>query len=461
MKNGLPKEWSRGPQWASPAARLEWAPVLVAAKVAWAEIEVASVSEGVRPSALLHLTPEELVLATRDAAGQGLLVVPLEHNGRETRAALTSPERFGSWLEAWSGCDDEAIGELLGFPECCRAHFCDTWKRGLADTVTTIAHSMCVDGPEGQREELDVDGPPEANLLLRHLGVRLVPHLPCSPDCEATVELGRRLADVGRKTGVNVAALYRLLDLPATYSALHGVAVVETPHLRLWAGTDYTPDEVRVTRAATETQAPEGMPESTPGSATSIWQDNGFASREAMDASHDVVLDAVRPFVEYEGDSVICAGVGSALDLGSGDGALLAKIAGGRKGRWVGVEHTEARASRGNDRHEGVVEVVHGTIQAWVPASATGRPFDVALLMPGRLLEMEADDADRVRAALSDLAKRLVVYAYGDQLKKYENAGAAGGGTRLACLAREAGLEVTGHVFDGSGVEAAEAEVLP
>ena len=441
MKNGLPREWSRGPQWASPAARLEWAPVLAAARAAWAEIEVASVSEGVRPSALLRLTPEELVRATRDAAGQGLLVVPLEHEGGQTRAALTSPGAFGSWLEAWSGCDDEAIGELLGFPACCRAHFCGTWGRGQTDTVLTMRLA-----PLAQADR--ASGPPEANLLLRHLGVRLVSHLPCSPTCEPTVALGFALAAAGRKAGLDVAALYRLLDLPATYSALHGVAVVETPHFRLWAGTDYTPGEVRVTRTETKTKTRAGdrgdrtgpitppQTGSTPVPA-STWQDNGFASREAMDASHDVVLMAVR--------SILCR---SALDLGSGDGLLLSKIARGREGRWVGVEHDEARASRGNDRHEGVVEVVHGTIQAWVPAFATGRPFDVALLMPGRLLEME--DADRVRAALPDLAKRLVVYTYGDWLKKHRD---------LETLAADAGLQVTGHVFKGPGVEAAEAEV--
>ncbi|KKM00392.1 hypothetical protein LCGC14_1804870 [marine sediment metagenome] len=319
MREGLPTEWVRGPQWASPAARLEWELVLTTAQAAWAELELLSVSEGVREAALLHLTPEELVRATHDAAGQGLLVVPLACEGGQTRAALTRPPRFADWLEAWSGCDDEAIGELLGFPGCCREHFCRTWGRGLTDTVATIAR----DGK--------IDGPPEANLLLRHLGVRLVPHLPCSPTCEATVALGKDLAHVVARAGVDPGPLYRLLNLPVTYSALHGVAVIETPHFRLWAGTDYTPDEVRVTRAETkpeiahlQTRAAEvpagahipGAPGSTPGPATT-WDDNGFSTREAMDAAHATVLEAVGK-------------VDSALDLGCGDGALLAKIADGR-----------------------------------------------------------------------------------------------------------------------------------
>ena len=444
MREGLPTEWVRGPQWASPAARLEWELVLTTAQAAWAELELLSVSEGVREAALLHLTPEELVRATHDAAGQGLLVVPLACEGGQTRAALTRPPRFADWLEAWSGCDDEAIGELLGFPGCCREHFCRTWGRGMTDTVTTIASGG------------NVDGPPEANVMLRHLGVRLVPHLPCSPTCEATVALGKDLAHVVARAGVDPGPLYRLLNLPVTYSALHGVAVVETPHFRFWAGTDYTPDEVRVTRAETkpeiahlQTRAAEvpagahipGAPGSTPGPATT-WDDNGFSTREAMDAAHATVLEAVGK-------------VDSALDLGCGDGALLAKIADGREGRWVGVEVDHGRLERGRQRHNDVI-FHEADIMEWaqdrteLEDQASLSPFDTALLMPGRLLEMTPEDADRVRGALPKLARRLVAYAYGDVLEQH-------GG--LEPLASEAGLKVTGQLFIGPGVEAAEAEV--
>lgn len=445
MTEGLPREWMRGPQWATPEARREWEPVIASARAAWVELELVSVSAGARPSALVRLTPEEVPVATLDAARQGLMVVPLGHRDGHTLAAVTKPSKFSAWLEAYPGCDDDAVGELLGFPACCRAHFAKTWTRGLTDTVTTITSR---DPKKLNSDVLLVDGPPEANLLLRHLGVRLVPHLPCSPTCAATVLIGQDLAEVGAKAELDVLALYRLLDLPVTYSALHGVAVIETPHFRLWAGTDYTPEEVRVTRAETKTPALEGVsgahipagPGSTPGPATT-WKDNGFGTRDAMDHAHDVVLEAVRPF---------SAEVNSALDLGCGDGRLLTKIADDREGRWVGVEADEGRATRGTDRGEGNVEVLHGTIEEWAPKFGLGKPFDVALLMPGRLLEMDAADADRVRAALPGLADRLVVYAYGDTLREHDG---------LGSLAQKAGLRVTGHVYLGVSVEAAEAEV--
>src|SRR6185295_10762709 len=101
-------------------------------------------------------TPEELVRATRDAAGQGLLVLPLAHDGATTRAALTRPDLVGTWLSAWARQDHDAIGNLLGFPRCCRIHFAETWARGITDTVLSMDLPSSDSGPHA-------GGPAEAN----------------------------------------------------------------------------------------------------------------------------------------------------------------------------------------------------------------------------------------------------------------------------------------------------------
>ena len=458
----LPREWMRGPQWASPESRAEWEPILKVAQRAWEQLEALSVSEGLRPSSLLYVSAEEIVQATREAASKGFALVPLAFRDGQFRAAFTKVENAEAWVDAWTGCDDEQIGKLLGYPECCRRHFTRTWARGTSDTVMTIARyastaTATESGGARSTSSANVNGPPEANLLLRHIGVRLVPHLPCSPMCKETVAFGRNLVHVAAVAGVNPTPLYRLLNLPVTYSALHGVAVIETPHFRLWAGTDYTPDAVRITRAETKSEIAH-LQVAAPEPATT-WEDNGFVSREAMDVAHDVVLEVVR---------ATAGEVRSALDLGCGDGALLAKIAEGCEGRWVGVERDHERLERGRQQHNEVTfheaEIASWIkTRAWVESELSSlEPFDVALLMPGRLLEMTSEDADRVRRTLPKLARHLVVYAYDDMLKKYESASAAsGGGTRLACLAREADLRVTGHVHLGSGVEATKAEMAP
>ena len=79
---------------------------------------------------------------------------------------------------------------------------------------------------------------------------------------------------------------------------------------------------------------------------------------------------------------------------------------------------------------------------------ASGLPFDLALIMPGRLTEMAAWDAERVKGYIAVHARRLIVYAYVDQ---------ASGPGALAALVGRAGIEgQLGPVFSGGGVQVAE-----
>lgn len=417
MTDGLPREWMRGPQWTSPQARAEWEPMLRAAAAAWAELEVTSVSAGLRPSALLQLTPSELVQATRDAAGQGLEVTPLAWDGANLRAALHGPGLRAAWLEAWACGADDTIGRLLGFPDCCREHFARTWGRGLSDTVLPMA---------------TIDGPPEANVMLRHLGIRLVPHLPCSGSCEASAELGRAFAGLGGP--IDVGALLAALALPVEYSALNGVAITTTPHFRIMSGTDWTPDERRASRGGA----------GTPGAVAfepASWSDNGFSTRATMEAAHDVVR------------RVVGEAPGHVLDLGCGDGALLASL----DPRGYGIEADAERAARGRRRHSSLT-ISAGTIEALF--GAWPAPFDLVLLMPGRLLEMESSAAERVRGELRR-HRRVVVYAYGDWLESrtaiHQDCHDRGPHWHdLAGLAAAAGLSPIGAVTAGDGAQAAD-----
>lgn len=407
LTTGLPREWSRGPQWANEAARAEWEPVLRRAQEAWGQIELGSITEGLRGSALVHLTADELPRAARETAAQGLALAVLEAGpgtAPSFRVAVHRPGLAVRWHLAWSSRDDDAVGELLGFPACCRAHFLREWAgRGAVDMVPA-----------------DPDGPWEANILLRWLGVRLVPHLPCSGACEETVAQARRYLEAGRRLGADVHALEALLRLPVTFSTLNGLGIVETPHFRIMVAADEGPTEARKARSG----ASEGA----------VWADNGFSSLQAMEAAHAVVAEAV-------GD------VGSALDLGCGDGALLARLAAGRPGRWVGIEADPARAARGASRRP-EVSILCGRIEdAEEDLASLAASVDVVLLMPGRLLEMAPDDAERVRQALR--GRRIVAYAYTDWLKE-----------GLYSLCSEAGLHLScGVRHEGQGVAAGAATV--
>jgi len=412
MKN-MPAEWSRGPQWRTEAARLAWGPALAAAGDAWQQLEVLSVSEAMRSSALISVSPEDLPTLSRAAAAQNLLVTPLCFG----RVAVHRPGLVNAWHRAYAASDSAEMGRMLGYPACCVEHFMATWAIGKTETIQT---------------QRTAQGPSGTNLMLRWLGVRLVPHLPCSADCEASVEVACQFSLLATKHGLveERDAIVDLLSLPARYSALHGVGVVTTPHFRIMFGTDYTPIEVSVTR--------EGDPDLAPP--TFSWTDNGFATRAAMEAAHAVVLDAV-------GEAM------SALDLGAGDGTLLARIAAraGLSSRapasvrpedWTGVECDPGRASRGQGRHPGI-RLLEGKIEEGPGEVIRDSPFDVVLLCPARLVEMGPEAAARTLECLVR-PSRLVVYSYADN-------------GPLPDLVAKAGLVgKLGVVTAGRGAQAAE-----
>ncbi len=98
--------------------------------------------------------------------------------------------------------------------------------------------------------ELEVTGHPEANTLWRRLGICAVPHMPCSFTCSPTSELGRQFLDVGREAGyaTEVNWLEEILSWPWQWSALHGIAELKTPILRMITHTDATGRKYTVRR---------------------------------------------------------------------------------------------------------------------------------------------------------------------------------------------------------------------
>jgi hypothetical protein len=97
---------------------------------------------------------------------------------------------------------------------------------------------------------IEVSGPPQANILWRWLGVRAVSHLPCRFDCPATVTLANQFLDVGRRSGYGPEMdwLLEMLAWPIEWSALHGIAEVRTPVLKIATQTDATAQKYVVQR---------------------------------------------------------------------------------------------------------------------------------------------------------------------------------------------------------------------
>lgn len=461
-------EWCRV-QWASEDARAVWQKRISAVVAAWSATERASVG-ALRETCLQSASPDALPQIAALAASRGLVVLPLSRQ-RETggdyqagapgepaqgepwsyRIAITTRPAASAFAEAWREGDDEAIGTLLCFPDCCRAFFREVWiDGGWIDTTWPMAGSV-------ESAEVVVAGPLECNILLRWLGVRAVPHLPCSFECERTREFGRSMIDLMASGFPEEAGwLVELLESPVEWSALHGIALIKTPIATVSAKTDATPERLVVRRKGSvypeagarglrfpyhrdpESIRRQDREETDPHDDHQLWTDNGFASREAMEVAH-AVISTVAPEPPLD-----------VLDIGCGNGVLAISLAGGGEAR--GVEVDRERAARAERRGVRVAktdlwDIIDDEVASWDGKTSPIDGVDLILLMPGRLLEGPPDLRDKAIGWLRASEADLLVYAYGDWLTRH-------GDLRGLCAAAGMEGEIGSGVRSGDDVEA-------
>lgn len=245
--------------WVNDNARDVWAPRLQRIARAWQEVEWRTVVAGLRPCAAVFASPEEFLTRGAEWAAHGLNALPVGMQAATGgyvsatvaarlgqpflfRFVLGTPKDVIRFKAAWDDGDNAVVGQLLGYPDCCQAFFHDVWvEQGLTDTTWPMARATLSAADEPGT--LDVDGPPETNLLWRWQAVRAVPHLPCRFDCPESLALARAFLQVGRDSGYadEMAWLLEILSWPAEWSALHGIAEIKTPILKTSAQTDATP----------------------------------------------------------------------------------------------------------------------------------------------------------------------------------------------------------------------------
>jgi hypothetical protein len=308
--------------WASRVAREAWEPRVQAIQRAWVRVEVASVERLVRAAALVYGKPETN-LSMREVA--------------PTRWAVARSLDLDVFCHAYETGDDNTVGRLLGYPECCRAFFSRTWGGANVDTTW----EMLAPG-------LRADGPVESNILGRWLGVRLVPHLPCSFNCTATVAFAERLAPSW--PAQELAWAKEILNWPCEWNARHGIAEVRFPVLKLSTRTTVYPEKRTIQRhgpgwpaeAARGLQFPYQKPVSPLPLVRPVLQaairpeDNGFLTRSGMDSAHEMILAALHDAPPR----------GTVLDLGAGDGRLMRRIAATFAVPVQGVESVPLKASK-------------------------------------------------------------------------------------------------------------------
>jgi trans-aconitate methyltransferase len=148
-----------------------------------------------------------------------------------------------------------------------------------------------------------------------------------------------------------------------------------------------------------------------------------------MDSAHRPILDLALATLPETGAKVI--------DLGCGNGALLQKLC-ERNGNVIpyGVELEGDRFVHIRTLLPQFAEnFVCGNLFEDERLWQGDRCYHLALLMPGRLLEVAPQQAEWLRQKLKQHCEQLLIYAYGDWLTRYGN---------LAGLAEQVGLRA-GH----------------
>jgi hypothetical protein len=234
--------------WVSDEARALHQPQVRRVALAWELAEWRS-ADAVRPCALVTATSADypdLMTKIEDAglSHMALRVVEMTPPGAgepilATDLAVGSPRRLNAFRAAWIERDTDRIGALLGYPACCRALFgFAAGVRGLEDYAWLIACAS--PGAVLEAEHARVHGLWQDNILLRRIGVRAIPHLPCSFACEPSRRLSEAMIAVARTHGhtEEMTWLGEMLDWPLSWSARHGVAEIRSPVLKLATHTD-------------------------------------------------------------------------------------------------------------------------------------------------------------------------------------------------------------------------------
>jgi hypothetical protein len=433
--------------WTDEVARSIWAPRIQRIQRAFGELEWLSVAQGVRRAARLRLTPEELVTSAARWAERDLasLALGLEANQGLPYSSTPAPPRPGrpvlvtvavgklpDTLElrrAWDAGNHEAMGELLGYPACCRRFFRDVWVEG-GSVDPTWAEARRTAGDDAASLEIHA-GTIAINPLWRWAGVRDVPHLPCRFDCIESARLAGALREVAVSAGFAEEAAWtsEILSWPVEWSALHGIAEIKTPIFKIATRTDATASKlvVRLTGRSYPAEGAQAVrfPYRTPARALFSeapsfqrgldnlislqaprpeWYhvDNGFSSRHGMDIQQ-------RPLVELARDALDRV-EGAVLDLGCGNAALLEKICRGRPGTIpYGVDVNPVALAHARELLPHAAEnFVAGDLFTWTGT----RRHALALLMVGRLLEGAGPRAAALLAAIGASCDRLIVYVY-------------------------------------------------
>lgn len=269
------KEFTRN-VWVSNQAGEIWHPRITKLLNYLQEMELQSVAEEIRSCAIKFIDSEEISTINTKFSSYGLEVELLKKvilNSDKTSfkywAVIGTSLNNKAFKQAFENGEQYKMSSLQGSPVCCTNFFHKmAIEKKLLDmtwsmAVNTIAHPLVPHTPTPSQEEwkregkeklepsqkiIDIEPIFQCNTLLKSLGIKTVFHSPCSFNCSETIELANKLITLGNKIGYTqeINLLREILSWPVEWSALHGIAEIKTPILKISTSTDATAEKYTV-----------------------------------------------------------------------------------------------------------------------------------------------------------------------------------------------------------------------
>lgn len=304
------------------------------------------------------------------------------------RTVIGTPKWVSCFREAYAEHDDQVIGQLLGYPDCCIKFFVKHWVKQDKKDLTWEQMNI----PQGQPRGV-VDPLIALNPMFNRVGVRPIQHMACNMHCIESNAIAQDYLSLWKAQ--EREWLEEILSWPVEWSALHGAAEIRTPVLKIIHDTNHTKTELVVQfqgkgypkEGATGNRFPyTGL--------VDLHSNNGFESEDWMRKHHDLILKVVPK----------ASKVKSIVDLGCGNGILVSKI---------GAYHPAANLY-------GIDVNLHAIMQGrrtfpyikfrQTDFLRTHSGADMVVLMPGRLLECRGVTAEKFVESLN--FRYLLLYSY-------------------------------------------------
>jgi len=282
--------------WVSEQAKNKWKPRLDRASRTYNILEEYTVRARVRRVYTTHVYPERLPDFAYRLAASGLYFLPLRQVGVyegfshyhppviegkpwDYYGVLGDPEGTYLFAKATKEGDHETMGNLLGYPRCCRDFFSQVWTKNYIDPIWQQAINTALEEEDRlidfdpKKRVVFVKPIPSSLSVLRYIGIRAVPHIPHSVSCRASAAMSRDWYQVAKdyreeikaRYGVDPVEGYELilefLSWPIKWTVNHGIAEVKTPVFKFATNSVFTPFEYTVMLAK---QDDVDLPEETP-----------------------------------------------------------------------------------------------------------------------------------------------------------------------------------------------------